>query len=194
MKFDPVFTCIDCFDPNVANKFQMWIIDWMHTVVQTELTSVFESVLQDQVTSKKVQTTCSPCRAWSLENDFKGSDLLSEGQNNAHIDSIEIFEYVILAKQKKTVNVFMRTLQEIDHHLTVAGKPYEAELLTCFNRGSFHECDLQYVEDMDRLYNKFQEEANAANEVLVKELDWLSERISTIYEELGGNIITQQVQ
>eukprot|EP00978_Attheya_sp_CCMP212_P037610 scaffold178971_cov50-Attheya_sp.AAC.1 len=153
MKFDPVFTCIDCFDPNVANKFQMWIIDWIHNVVQTELTNVFEIVLQDQVTSKKVQTTCSTCRSWSLEDDFKGSDLLSEGQNNARIGSIEILEYVILAKQRKAVNVFMLKLQEVDRHFTVAGEPYEAELLTCFNERDFYECDLQYVEDMDRLYN-----------------------------------------
>eukprot|EP00550_Attheya_septentrionalis_P002212 CAMPEP_0198292632 /NCGR_PEP_ID=MMETSP1449-20131203/13074_1 /TAXON_ID=420275 /ORGANISM="Attheya septentrionalis, Strain CCMP2084" /LENGTH=232 /DNA_ID=CAMNT_0043991833 /DNA_START=1 /DNA_END=695 /DNA_ORIENTATION=+ len=194
MKFDPVFTCIDCFDPNVAHKFQMWIIDWIHNVVQTELTSVFEIVLQDQVTSNTVQTTCSPCGAWSLEDDFKGSDLLSEGQNNARIDSIEILEYVILAKQRKAVNAFMRRLQAIDHHLTVAGEPYEAELLTCFNEHPFYECDLQYVNDMDRLYNKFQEEADTANEVLIKELDWLSERINTIYEEVGGYIMSQQVQ
>eukprot|EP00978_Attheya_sp_CCMP212_P042957 scaffold271796_cov53-Attheya_sp.AAC.1 len=182
MKFDPVFTCIDCFDPNVADDFQMWIIDSMHDVVQTHLASVFEIVLQDQMAIKKVHTTCSPCGAWSLEleDDFKGSDL-------------EIVEYVILAKQRKAVNVFMRKLQEIDHHFTVAGEPYEAELLTCFNKGSFHECDSQYVEDMAMLYNKFQVDADAANEVLVKELDLLSERISTIYEELGG-YITQQVQ
>eukprot|EP00978_Attheya_sp_CCMP212_P014693 scaffold37559_cov55-Attheya_sp.AAC.2 len=195
MQFDPVFTCIDCFDPNVANEFQMWIIDSMHDVVQTHLASVFEIVLQDQMASKKVHTTCSPCGAWSLEDDFKGSDLLTEGQNqsNAHIDySIETVEYVILAKQRKAVNAFMRKLQEIDHRLTVVGEPCEAELLTCFNRGSFHECDSQYIECMDGLYKKFQEEADTANEVLVKELDMLSERISTVYEELGG-YITQQV-
>uniref|UniRef100_A0A7S2UK17 Uncharacterized protein n=1 Tax=Attheya septentrionalis TaxID=420275 RepID=A0A7S2UK17_9STRA len=194
MKFDPVFTCIDCFDPDVANEFQMWIIDGMPNVVQTHLASVFEIVLQDQMANKKVKTTCSPCGAWSLEDDFKGSDLLSEGQNNARIDSIEILEYVILAKQRKAVNAFMRRLQAIDHHLTVAGEPYEAELLTCFNEHPFYECDLQYVNDMDRLYNKFQEEADTANEVLIKELDWLSERINTIYEEVGGYIMSQQVQ
>eukprot|EP00550_Attheya_septentrionalis_P012761 CAMPEP_0198303360 /NCGR_PEP_ID=MMETSP1449-20131203/56844_1 /TAXON_ID=420275 /ORGANISM="Attheya septentrionalis, Strain CCMP2084" /LENGTH=1027 /DNA_ID=CAMNT_0044005849 /DNA_START=86 /DNA_END=3171 /DNA_ORIENTATION=- len=181
MKFDPVFTCIDCFDPDVANEFQMWIIDGMPNVVQTHLASVFEIVLQDQMANKKVKTTCSPCGAWSPENNFKESDL-------------EIVEYVILAKQRKAVNTFMLKLQEIDYRFTVAGKPCADELLTCFNKDRFNQCDPQYIDCMDMLYNKFQEEADVANEVLVKELDMLSERIITIYEELDGYVARLHVQ
>jgi hypothetical protein len=180
IKFDPVFTCIDCFDPNVANMFKMWITDWMHKVVQTHLKSVFEIILQDQVASTQVQTMCSPCGAWNVEDASKGS--------------IEIFEYVILAKQRRAVNTYLRKLQEIDRQMTVAGKPYLALLLDCWNTNSFIECDLQYIEDMDRLYKRSaKKESDAAEKVLDKELHTLSKMMSTIYEEIGDDT-TQQVQ
>jgi hypothetical protein len=56
------------------------------------------------------------------------------GKSVAHKDSIEILEYGVPCQTKKSRQYVYDKLQEIDQRLNEAAKPYEDELLTCFNK------------------------------------------------------------
>jgi len=103
-------------------------------------------------------------------------------------EKIKILADVIIAEQIRAVEKFMTKLLKIDKRLNVAEEPHEFKLLKCCNTGGFDECYSQYRDDLNTLASTFQLEADTSQALLHDELNQLTHRMNTIYDELGGDI------